>query len=72
MVRWAVVTAIHVIDLHGLLAQQADSGQLWWDNVHLSDYGQELAAEYMTSGSLCYFEILTLVRELTVKRARQS
>jgi hypothetical protein len=32
----------------------------------------QVAAKYMTSGRLCYFEILTLVRELTVKRARQS
>ncbi|MDX1386381.1 MAG: SGNH/GDSL hydrolase family protein, partial [bacterium] len=33
-----------VLDLHSCLGNDPDSGILWWDFVHLTSYGQELAA----------------------------
>ena len=36
-----------VIDLHGALLEAADDGQLWWDSVHLTDYGQQRAAHVL-------------------------
>ena len=41
--------AIPVIDLDAYLAQPEirDSGFLWWDYVHLTDYGQGLAGRFI-------------------------
>jgi lysophospholipase L1-like esterase len=36
---------VPVVDLHGCLETRADSGFLWWDFVHLTDFGQKLAAD---------------------------
>ena len=36
---------VEVIDLHGALLKQKDLGWLWWDQVHLTSFGQKLAAE---------------------------
>jgi lysophospholipase L1-like esterase len=38
---------IKVLDLHRELARTRDRGFLWWDFVHLTSYGQRLAAEYL-------------------------
>lgn len=40
---------IPVIDLHGYLKSQADTGIMWWDYVHLTSYGQALAASYIVT-----------------------
>jgi len=34
-----------VVDMHAHLADLADRGFLWWDNVHLTSFGQRLFAE---------------------------
>ena len=40
-------TQQYLFDLNGYLAQPDvyDSGILWWDMIHLTSYGQHLAAE---------------------------
>jgi len=38
---------IPVIDLQGYLVNQKDTGILWWDFVHMTSYGQSLAAKYL-------------------------
>ena len=40
---------IPVIDLHEYLKSQADTGFIWWDHVHLTSYGQMLAASYIVA-----------------------
>lgn len=39
------------VDLHAYLARRevADSGLLWWDRVHLTSYGQQLAGAYIAA-----------------------
>lgn len=37
-----------VIDLHAHLTEMRDTGFLWWDLVHLTSYGQDAAADYLT------------------------
>ena len=39
---------IPVLDLHGYLALNFDRGFLWWDFVHLTSFGQNLAAGILT------------------------
>jgi hypothetical protein len=36
--------AVPVVDLHGRLRALEGTGFVWWDKVHLTSYGQELAA----------------------------
>ena len=36
---------VPVIDMHAYLRKKYDEGFLWWDSVHLTDFGQELLAE---------------------------
>lgn len=43
---------IEPVDVHRLLGEKADSGKLWWDNVHLSSYGQSLVATRMAEAIL--------------------
>jgi len=43
----AVRHGITVLELHRELARSRDRGFLWWDFVHLTSYGQRLAAEYL-------------------------
>ncbi len=38
---------VPLVDLHAELARRADSGFLFWDLVHLTSYGQRLAAEIL-------------------------
>lgn len=33
---------IQVVNMHGYLKTKYDEGQLWWDQVHLTDYGNYL------------------------------
>jgi lysophospholipase L1-like esterase len=42
---------IAVVDLHSFLVENYDQGFLWWDCVHLTNFGQQLAAE-------CLFDAL--------------
>ena len=37
--------AVPVVDMHHYLAERNATGFLWWDFVHLTDYGQTLLAE---------------------------
>ena len=54
-----ISTQYHVplLDLHGYLTSDGvyDSGFLWWDLVHLTSYGQELAAEFIAKGIRDHF-----------------
>ncbi len=36
---------VTVVDMHAYLLEHYDEGFLWWDNVHLTDFGQELFAQ---------------------------
>jgi len=38
---------VYLIDTNEFLKEKDSTGLLWWDFVHLSDYGQELVAEYI-------------------------
>ena len=38
---------LEVIDLHGSLLEAAADGHMWWDSVHLTDYGQQRAADVL-------------------------
>ncbi|HEY8278122.1 MAG TPA: SGNH/GDSL hydrolase family protein [Bdellovibrionota bacterium] len=44
MIRFAQAEGIPYVDLQAEFDQAADSGFLWWDFVHLSDAGAEIAA----------------------------
>ena len=46
---------VPVVDMHGYLESRKRDGFLWWDFVHLTSYGQRLAAEKLSE------EILALV-----------
>jgi lysophospholipase L1-like esterase len=39
--------SVEAVDLHAFLEQRQDSGFLWWDQTHLTSYGQRLAADYL-------------------------
>ncbi len=41
-------TGIPVLDMHSYLGSRYGAGLLWWDFVHLTDFGHELFAERMT------------------------
>ncbi|GAB4011759.1 MAG: hypothetical protein Fur0010_06700 [Bdellovibrio sp.] len=43
---------VTLVDLHNHLNYQKMIGQLWWDKVHLTDYGNEVAAEYLWNQKL--------------------
>ena len=47
---------VPVIDMHDYLRKEQDKGFLWWDSVHLTDFGQKLFAERL------YEELLPLTR----------
>jgi len=38
---------IQVIDMHNYLKTQNDKGIIWWDEVHVTSFGQKLMAEYI-------------------------
>lgn len=43
----AAINQIPVIDLNQYLENQIDSGLLWWDFVHPTDYGHSLIAKFL-------------------------
>ncbi len=47
---------VPALDLHGYLAQNSDKGFLWWDFVHLTSFGQMLAADFLFDGIKPYNE----------------
>jgi lysophospholipase L1-like esterase len=49
---------VPVIDMHAYLGSRYDDGFLWWDYVHLTDFGQQLMAEKL------YEELAPIVGEL--------
>ena len=55
-----------LIDLHGHLLPLVDTGFLWWDKVHLTTWGQRLAAEKL------YHEIAPLLGDDSRLRARKK
>ncbi len=40
---------ITLIDMHNYLLEKYDTGYVWWDYVHLTDYGQKVFAEKLYS-----------------------
>ena len=38
---------VYLIDTNEFLKEKDSTGLLWWDFVHLSNYGQQLLAEYI-------------------------
>jgi lysophospholipase L1-like esterase len=36
---------LHVIDLHNYMIKHSDDGLMWWDVVHMTSFGQKVAAE---------------------------
>lgn len=51
MRKWGAEHKVTVLDLQSELnsKENLDSGLLWWDNVHLTSYGQELAAKFLAA-----------------------
>lgn len=49
---------VPVIDMHSYLRDKYDEGFLWWDFVHLTDFGQKLFAEKI------YNELEQIIKEL--------
>jgi lysophospholipase L1-like esterase len=45
MMKVAKQNRIMTIDMHHYLKKHYDDGLLWWDNVHLTSFGHELAAK---------------------------
>ena len=54
MRRTGAATGVPIADLHAHLsdASRYDSGILWWDGVHLTPWGQELAARFLADALL--------------------
>ena len=44
--------SIPLLDLHEFMAEPAiyDSGLIWWDQVHFTQYGHDLAAKFLHAG----------------------
>lgn len=47
--RVAQRLGVEVLYLHRFLAQHKETGFLWWDYIHLTQYGHRLAAEFFAS-----------------------
>jgi len=45
-----------LIDMHNMLKSVDDTGFLWWDRCHLTDYGQAVVAKYLYNELLPYVE----------------
>jgi lysophospholipase L1-like esterase len=45
MRRVAQERSVPVLDMHAHLAARRDDGFLWWDQVHLTSYGQQLVGD---------------------------
>ena len=40
---------VPVVDMHGALLADRETGLLWWDFVHLTDYGQRRVGEHFAA-----------------------
>jgi len=49
---------VPVIDMHAYLSKKYDQGFLWWDFIHLTDFGQELVAEKL------YYELVIVMNNM--------
>jgi lysophospholipase L1-like esterase len=58
MRRVAASYGVPTIDMHAYLRRKYDEGFLWWDFVHLTDFGQQLFAERV------YEELLGIIEEI--------
>lgn len=47
MRQWAQANRVPCLELHQHLAKLENTGVLWWDQVHMTSYGQSLAAEFL-------------------------
>jgi len=45
MRQLAVENNVTVVDMHTYLLEHYDDGFIWWDSVHLTDFGQKIFAE---------------------------
>lgn len=50
--EFAKAKQLKLIDLHNHLNSQKMLGQFWWDKVHLTDYGNEVSAEFLWNQKL--------------------
>lgn len=48
LIELAEKHTLPIIDLHSYVRTKENTGILWWDHVHFSDYGHELAAQYIS------------------------
>lgn len=62
----AAEMSLPLIDLHGHLLPLEDSGFLWWDKVHLTTWGQRLAADKL------YQEIVPLLGDAAGREQQKS
>lgn len=56
MKNLALKYEIPVIDMHHIMRKHRDDGLLWWDHVHLSDFGQFLFAQELANYFMQQFE----------------
>lgn len=54
MRRLGTELRVPLVDMHAHLRSSRDTGFLWWDQVHLTSYGQRLFADKL------YGEIMKL------------
>ena len=47
--RLAKNGGVQVVDMHAYLQEQRQAGHIWWDRVHLTNFGQRLFAEHLAS-----------------------
>lgn len=45
MRRIGIAHNVPIVDMHAYLTKKYDEGFLWWDEIHLTDFGQDLVAE---------------------------
>ena len=59
MRRVAKASGTPLLDMQSFFDAQArrDQGILWWDGVHMTAYGQQLAAEFIAAGILEHFDL---------------
>ncbi len=47
---------ITIFDLHNYMLEKDDTGILWWDGVHMTSYGQRIAAEFIADNILSKYQ----------------
>jgi len=45
----AAATGVPVVDMHAAMLADRETGLMWWDFVHLTDYGQRRAGEHFAA-----------------------